>query len=35
MEAEKMLYNLINNSFNIQDTFFVPLIYNGKSFKFK
>ena len=29
--AEKNAYNLINNSFEIQDTFFVPLVYNGKS----
>ena len=29
--AEKNAYNLINNSFDIQDTFFVPLVYNGKS----
>jgi len=29
--AEKNAYNLINNAFEIQDTFFVPLIYNGKS----
>jgi hypothetical protein len=27
--AEKNAYNLINNSFDIQDTFFVPLVYNG------
>ncbi len=31
--AEKNAYNLINNSFEIQDTFFIPLIYNGKSIK--
>ncbi len=31
--AEKNAYNLINNSFEIQDTFFVPLVYNGKSIK--
>jgi len=29
--AENNAYNLINNSFDIQDTFFVPLVYNGKS----
>ena len=29
--AEKNAYNLINNSFDIQDTFFVPLVYNGES----
>jgi hypothetical protein len=29
--AEKNAYNLINNSFEIQNTFFVPLVYNGKS----
>ena len=29
--AEKNAYNLINNSFDIQDTFFVPLVYNGQS----
>jgi hypothetical protein len=28
--AEKNAINLINNAFDIQDTFFVPLIYNGK-----
>jgi len=31
--AEKNAYNLIKNSFEIQDTFFVPLVYNGKSIK--
>ena len=29
--AEKNAINLINNAFDIQDTFFVPLVYNGKS----
>ena len=29
--AEKNASNLINNAFEIQDTFFVPLIYNGES----
>ena len=29
--AEKNAYNLINNAFEIQDTFFVPLIYDGKA----
>jgi hypothetical protein len=29
--AEKNAINLINNAFEIQDTFFVPLIYNGES----
>tara|TARA_R100000700_G_scaffold18525_1_gene25194 strand:+ start:276 stop:2447 length:2172 start_codon:yes stop_codon:yes gene_type:complete len=29
--AEKNAYNLINNAFDIQDTFFVPLVYNGES----
>ena len=29
--AEKNAINLINNAFEIQDTFFVPLVYNGKS----
>ena len=29
--AEKNATNLINNAFDIQDTFFVPVIYNGKS----
>jgi len=29
--AEKNASNLINNSFDIQDTFFVPLVYNGES----
>ena len=29
--ARKDAVSLINNSFNIEDTFFVPLIYDGKS----
>tara|TARA_R110000796_G_scaffold17028_1_gene52630 strand:+ start:504 stop:2678 length:2175 start_codon:yes stop_codon:yes gene_type:complete len=29
--AEKNAYKLIDNAFEIQDTFFVPLVYNGKS----
>ena len=29
--AEKNAYNLINNSFDIQESFFVPLVYNGRS----
>ena len=29
--AEKNAYKLIDNAFEIQDTFFVPLIYNGES----
>ena len=29
--AEKNAYNLIKDAFEIQDTFFVPLVYNGKS----
>ena len=29
--AEKNAYKLIDNAFEIQDTFFVPLVYNGES----
>jgi len=31
--AEKNSYNLIKDAFEIQDTFFVPLVYNGKNIK--